>query len=80
MVYAHAIAGDARAAQFVYPQSLDDAPLVAAGYLSLKLKTYLAFNQSYPGFGGFIPWFLASDTEIRPAGGWGNRVPASDNG
>jgi hypothetical protein len=80
MVYAHAVAGDLRAAQFVYPQNVLDAPLMAAGYLSLKLQTYLKFNQTYPGFGGFLPWFLANDVDIQPASDWVNRVPALDNG
>lgn len=80
MVYAHAIAGDLCAAQFVYPGAVEDAPLIAAGYLSLKLRTYLKFNETYPGFAGFIPWFLANGTDIEPTSDWVNRVPAVDNG
>jgi hypothetical protein len=80
MVYAHAVAGDLRAAQFVYPESLGDAPLIAAGYLSLKLQTYLKFNETYPGYAGFIPRFIADGTSIEPISNWLNRLPAVDNG
>jgi len=80
MVYAHAVAGDLRAAQFVYPEALVDAPLLAAGYLSLKLQTYLKFNDTYPGYAGFLPWFLANGTYIEPTSDWINRLPAVDNG
>lgn len=80
MVYAHAIRGDPGAAQFVYPQNVEDAPLIAAAYLSLKLKTYLKFNETYPGFGGFLPGFLADGTDIEPTPDWANRLSALDNG
>lgn len=80
MVYAHAIAGDPRAARFVYPQAPKDAPEIAAAIMSLKLKAYLNFNQTYPGYGGFLPWFLSNDTNLQPTSDWVNRVPALDNG
>lgn len=80
MVYAHAIAGDSNAARFVYPWATDDAPQWAAAILTAKLRTYLAFNETFPGFGGFLPWFLANETSIRPTSDFVNRVPALDNG
>ena len=80
MVYAHAIAGDPRAARFVYPQVPADAPKIAAGIMTQKLQAYLQFNQTYPGYGGFLPWFLSNDTELQPTSDWVNRVPALDNG
>lgn len=80
MVYAHAIAGDQLAATYVYPQNPSDAPEWAVAVLTSKLRTYLTFNSSYPGFGGFLPWFLANETTIRPTSDWVNRVPALDNG
>ena len=80
MVYAHAIAGDPRAARFVNPHSPSDAPETAAGILTTKLQTYLQFNATYPGFGGFLPWFLSNETQIQPTSDWVNRVPALDNG
>lgn len=80
IVYTHAVAGNRQAATFVYPQNPSDAPLWAAAILNTKLQTYLAFNETYPGFGGFLPWFLANETSIRPTADWVNRVPALDNG
>lgn len=80
MLYAHAIAGNQQAATFVYPQNRLDAPQWAAAILNTKLQTYLNFNATYPGFGGFLPWFLANETNIRPTSDWVNRVPALDNG
>ena len=80
MVYAHAIAGDPRAARFVYPQVPSDAAQWAVSMMSTKLQTYLEFNKTYPGFGGFLPWFLSNETKIQPTSDWVNRVPALDNG
>lgn len=80
MVYAHAIAGDPRAARFVYPLAPEDAGEIAAGILTLKLKTYLEFNRTYPGYGGFLPWFVSNATQLQPTSDWVNRVPALDNG
>ena len=48
--------------------------------MSLKMETYLKFNETFPGFGGFIPWFLADEKEIQPTADWVNRVPGLDNG
>jgi hypothetical protein len=80
MLYAHAIAGDPRAARFVYPLAPEIAPEIAAAIMRLKLKTYLKFNQTYPGFGGFLPWFLSNETDLQPTSDWVDRVPALDNG
>ena len=80
MVYAHAIAGDPRACRFVYGQSPSDAPGFAAAILTKKLQTYLEFNKTYPGYGGFLPWFLSNETKLQPTSDWVNRVPALDNG
>jgi hypothetical protein len=80
MVYVHAIAGNPLASRFVYPQNPADAKQWAIAMLSNKLDAYLAFNKTFPGFGGFIPWFLANETTMRPTLDWVNRVPALDNG
>lgn len=48
--------------------------------LTTKLNTYLTFNETYPGFGGMLPWFLANETSIRPTADWEDRIPALDNG
>lgn len=80
MVYAHAIAGNSLAARFVYPSYPGQAQQWAIGMLTAKLEAYTAFNQSFPGYGGFIPWFYANETAMRPTVDWENRVPALDNG
>ena len=79
MLYAHAIAGNPLAARFVYPYT-GGAAEWAVAMLSNKLKAYLAFNETFPGYGGFIPWFYANETNMRPTTDWENRVPALDNG
>lgn len=80
MVYAHAIAGDPYAARFVYPQNTADAGQIAVAIMALKLNTYLAFNTTYPGYGGFLPWFFSNESGIQPSPDWVNRVPALENG
>ncbi|KAK4934149.1 hypothetical protein LTR66_015704 [Elasticomyces elasticus] len=80
MVLAHAIAGDPRAMLFVSPSESAAATPLAANILSNKLQSYLAFNSSYPGFGGYLPWFLSNDTTLQPTSDFVNRVPGLDNG
>ena len=80
MLYAHAIAGSAQAALFLSPENPAAAPGIAINIMTLKLKTYLQFNQTYPGFGGFIPWYTGDSQDIVPTWDWVNRVPALDNG
>ena len=54
---------------------------VAANILQVKMATYMQFNTTYPGFGGFIPWVWVTDAGIDPiAPSWSNAVPALDNG
>jgi hypothetical protein len=48
--------------------------------METKLQTYLKFNETYPGFGGFLPWFTSSTQVVTPTWDWVNRVPALDNG
>merc|ERR1719195_595489 len=47
--------------------------------INTKLATYSAFNDKYPGFGGFIPWYEFSGDLIEPSDNttW---LPALDNG
>lgn len=80
MVYSHALAGSPLAARFLSPDNPGNAPKIAFTIMQLKLKTYLEFNKTYPGFGGFLPWFLADEEKIKPTLDWVNRVPALDNG
>jgi hypothetical protein len=80
MIYAHAIAGSPQAARFLSPENPAAAPDIAMKIMALKLKTYIRFNETYPGFGGFIPWFTGDSMDIQPTWDWVNRVPALDNG
>ncbi|KAF2727161.1 putative GPI anchored protein [Polyplosphaeria fusca] len=80
MMLTHAISGDSLAARFFTPDQPKDATNFAYAILKRKLEAYLKFNETYPGFGGFLPWFLSNETELRPTWDWVNRVPALDNG
>jgi hypothetical protein len=49
--------------------------------LERKIASYEDFNQNFPGFGGFLPWFTSTDVGMAPISpGWSNNVPALDNG
>ncbi|SPO01984.1 probable GPI anchored protein [Cephalotrichum gorgonifer] len=80
MLYSHAIAGSKEAARFLTPDKPQDAPAFAASIMETKLKTYLRFNETYPGFGGFLPWMTTSNQDVSPTTDWENRVPGLDNG
>lgn len=80
MLYARAIDGSAEAARFLSPDKPGDAPGLVFDLMQKKLDTYLRFNETYPGFGGALPWFTADTKDIAPNEGWDNRVPALDNG
>lgn len=82
-----AIAGDPRACLFISPDDPSAASKKAVKILTKKIKSYEKFNKEYPGFGGFLPWFKASDKGLKPAvfkekpeWDWSDRVPALDNG
>ena len=80
MVLAHAINGDSDAARFISPHSPSSAPDIAYGLMKQKLETYLAFNKTYPGFGGYLPWYNNTYKVLAPTDDWVNRVPGLDNG
>jgi len=82
MTYAHALSGDPLAATFISPDDPSSAPNTVAGIMRAKLATYQKFNETFPGFGGFLPWFSNSPNkaEISPTWDWVNRVPGLDNG
>lgn len=80
MVYTHAIAGDKRAARFLSPLVPELAPQIALDILSKKLASCQEFNSTFPGYGGFLPWFTHGDVPLQPTWDWVNRVPALDNG
>lgn len=80
MTLAHAINGDSGAARFISPHSPSSAPDIAYGLMKQKLETYLAFNKTYPGFGGYLPWYNNTYKKLAPTDDWVNRVPGLDNG
>lgn len=54
---------------------------MAIDIMSRKLAAYQAFNQTYPGYGSFLPWFLQNGSQpLNTTSDWVNRVPALDNG
>ena len=52
----------------------------ALAMLTLKIGTYEAFDQKYPGYGGFLPWMSVNQGVVGPSWDWTNRVPSLDNG
>jgi hypothetical protein len=80
MLYARAVEGSPEAARFLSPDKPKEAPQIVLDLMEKKLQTYLRFNETYPGFGGALPWFDASADDISPQPDWVNRVPALDNG
>lgn len=48
--------------------------------LSLKMKGYMQFNTTFPGFGCFTPWVTFSEGNVIPLPDWANKVPGLDNG
>lgn len=80
MLYTHAVAGSPEAARFLSPDNTAEAPEIAASIMQKKLQTYLKFNETYPGFGGFLPWVSADTQDMTPMSDWVNRVPGLDNG
>lgn len=80
MLYTHAIAGSPEAARYLSPGSPEAAPGMVASIMQTKLQTYLRFNETYPGFGGFLPWILADGQDLTPTPDWTDRVPGLDNG
>ncbi len=80
MLYAQAIDGSPVASRFLSPDEPSAAADIAVGILGLKLQTYQRFNETFPGFGGFLPWFTSDAPDLVPTWDWVNRVPALDNG
>ncbi|KAJ5214340.1 hypothetical protein N7449_001509 [Penicillium cf. viridicatum] len=73
MLYTHAVAGSPEAARFLSPENTAEAPRIAASIIQKNLQTY-------PGFGGFLPWVSADTQDMTPRSDWVNRVPGLDNG
>ena len=71
---------DPKARLVIDPEHPENATRQAVAALEKKISSYERFAKEYPGFGGFLPWFLASDTGLEPTSDWQDRVPALDNG
>lgn len=80
MIYARAVEGSKEAAKFLNPDHPAKAHNLALSIMEKKLETYRRFNETYPGFGGHIPWVTTSSSDISPTPDWVGRVPALDNG
>ena len=80
MLYAQAISGSQDAARFLSPDKPSAAADIAFSVMEKKLKAYLKFNETYPGFGGLLPWFNANEQDLSPTSDWVDRIPALDNG
>ena len=49
--------------------------------LTRKINSFERFNATYPGFGGFLPWFdVANGSMILKSPDWLDRTPGLDNG
>lgn len=61
-----------------------DAIPVALDRLRRKIDSYRDFDERYPGFGGFLPWFRIDGPpgrrKMEPLSDWKDRIPALDNG
>ena len=67
------LSGDGRAQALVSRKS-------SLEIIKKKMTSYEKFDREYPGFGGFLPWFLITENGILPTPEWQNRVPGLDNG
>jgi hypothetical protein len=63
MMLTHVIEGKPGAVRWILSgqgeddlQNTEKARAVALGILQRKWKSYAQFNQTFPGFGGFLPW------------------------
>lgn len=55
----------------------------AVDLLQRKLAAYTQFRQTYPGYAGFMPWFVSNVNgtgKVEPTWDWKTRVPSLDNG
>lgn len=50
--------------------------------LTGKMKAYESFDKTYPGYGGYLPWFhvVKINGSLAPQPDWNYRVPSLDNG
>lgn len=74
-----ALLGDPFLALVVSPHDPTQAPLVALDILAKKIKAYQIYLQDYPGFSGYLGWFV-SGPRAHPATGWSKAFPTLDLG
>jgi len=82
-VLALALQGDSNAQLFINNGEAGFAAIKRSLILSdRKISSYEKFNQNYPGFGGFLPWFRVNDSGIVVFTDqmWKDHVPGLDNG
>jgi hypothetical protein len=79
-VLAKALQGDRTAMRLLSPDDPARARQIALDVLERKIATLEDFHQTYPGYGGFLPWYGIDDGRIFPLEGWGHRTPSLDNG
>jgi hypothetical protein len=81
---AKVVLNDDRAQQLLYGLDAGNALTDALDILERKVTTYEQFDEIYPAFGGFLPWFISEDrgngVRMYPLSGWEDRIPALDNG
>lgn len=63
MTLAHVIQGTPGAVRWILAAQgggadVEAARKIAISILEQKWSTYSTFNQTYPGFGGFLPWYV----------------------
>lgn len=63
MLLAHVVQGNPSAAKWILAAhggetDVEAARALAISILNTKWTTYSTFNQTYPGFGGFLPWYV----------------------
>ena len=76
-----AINGNSVAQEFVSSGAPELAEAKAISILLKKIASYKNFQNTNPGFSGFLPgWFLTSDTGFTPDQNWENRISALDSG
>ena len=74
-----ALKGDPLISRLVSPQDPAEAPTEASRLLALKIDSYQAYAQAYPGFGGYMAWFT-SGRDAAPMKGWEKAFPTLDLG
>ena len=80
MVMALAVNGNKGAKILVSPDNPGLAYQEAMSILDRKMSSIEKFTRKYPGFGGYLPWFVVTDRGMEPTWDWEDRVPALDNG